>query len=124
MTPTSVLIVDDNVELAENLGEVLADEGYPCEIEATGSGAIRRIEQKEYGLIITDLRMHGTDGLAVAAAARRRTPPTPVVMITAFACDPQLEAARAVGVADVFTKPVDTSVLVALVKQRISHGDG
>lgn len=123
MTPANVLIVDDNIDLAENLGEVLTDEGYLCEIEATGAGAIRRIEQSEYGLVITDLRMHGADGIQVAAAAQRRSPPTPVVIITAFAGDPQLDAARKVGVTEVVTKPVDPSALVALVKRRMSNGD-
>jgi two-component system, response regulator PdtaR len=119
MVPSCVLIVDDNRDLADNLGEVLEDEGYECAIAYDASSAIERIHAQHYDLVVTDLRMTPQDGLAVVHAARQRSPHTIVVLMTAFAGEVQLDAARAAGVAEVVAKPIDTLRFVEFVRARV-----
>jgi CheY-like chemotaxis protein len=116
----SVLIVDDNRDLAENLGEVLSDEGYECAVAYDAASAIDRIRAKRYDLVVTDLRMTPQDGLAVVGAARARSADTLVVLMTAFAADVQLDAARAAGVSEVVAKPIDTVRFVEFVRTHVS----
>lgn len=121
MAPSSVLIVDDNRDLADNLGEVLQDEGYECAIAYDAKSAIDRIRAHHFDLVVTDLRMSPMDGLSVVHAARLRSQETVVVLMTAFAGDVQLDAAMAAGVADVVAKPIDTLRFVEFVRARVAQ---
>lgn len=121
MTPGSVLIVDDNEDLAENLGEALTDEGYDCAIANCGNAAIDRLRDTEFDLVITDLRMSPGDGLAVVEAVRRRSATTPVVVMTAFAGDLHIDTAQRAGATAVVAKPVDTGKLVQLVRGELDR---
>lgn len=116
-----VLIVDDNRDLAENLVEVLEDEGFACAIAHGGDEAIAEIERAEFDLVITDFRMAPVDGLAVVGAVRRKSLQTPVVMMTAFAVELQLDAARIAGVTEIVAKPVDTGRLVAFARRCVAQ---
>lgn len=119
MTPAKVLIVDDNRDLAENLAEILTDEGYACAVAFDGPAALDELARSRFELVITDLRMTPTDGLAVVDAARVASPDAVVVLMTAFAGEIQLDAARAAGVTEVVAKPVDTAGLVEFIRGRI-----
>ncbi|MBL8945495.1 MAG: response regulator [Myxococcales bacterium] len=116
-----MLIVDDNRDLADNLGEVLEDEGYDCAIAYDAISAIDRIRARHFDLVVTDLRMSPLDGLTVVHAARLRSQETIVVLMTAFAGDVQLEAAMAAGVAEVVAKPIDTLRFVEFVRDRVAQ---
>jgi CheY-like chemotaxis protein len=119
MNARAVLIVDDNLDLAENLGEVLSQEGFRCAIVASGHAAIDRLDDTRFDLVITDLRMADGDGLTVVAAVRSRSPDTPIVLMTAFAGQLQLDMAERAGVSDVVAKPLDMAELIELVRRRI-----
>ncbi len=119
MNRSTVLIVDDNRDLAENLGEVLGDEGYTCAIAYDADSAIAQLDRMQFDFVITDLRMTPRDGLAVVAAVRRQSLEIPIVLMTAFAGEVQIEIARAAGVSEVLAKPVDSERLVAFVRERI-----
>jgi CheY-like chemotaxis protein len=121
MVPSSVLIVDDNRDLADNLGEVLEDEGYECAVAYDARSAIERIHAQHYDLVVTDLRMTPEDGLTVVQAARQRSCETVVVLMTAFAGEVQLDAALAAGVAEVVAKPIDTLRFVEFVRARVAQ---
>ncbi len=116
MNAAKVLIVDDNRDLAENLGEVLTDEGYECAVAFDAISAIDRILAKQFDVVITDLRMTPRDGLAVVGAARQKSAETLVVLMTAFAGEVQLDAARAAGVSEVVAKPIDTPRFLEFVR--------
>jgi CheY-like chemotaxis protein len=111
MNAAKVLIVDDNRDLAENLGEVLTDEGYECAVAYDAGSAIDRILAKQFDVVITDLRMTPRDGLAVVGAARQKSADT-------LAGEVQLDAARAAGVSEVVAKPIDTPRFLEFVRSR------
>ena len=61
------LVVDDEAEIAEALGDFLSLEGYEAEIAVGGAAAIERLRAGDYDLIVSDLRMPGIDGPALHA---------------------------------------------------------
>jgi CheY-like chemotaxis protein len=79
-----VLVVDDDVDLGETLVLLLRRFGYTCLSAASGDQAIAILDAEPLDLVVTDLHMPGTDGLAVARRAREKCPPIPVVLMTAY----------------------------------------
>lgn len=68
------LIVDDEPEIAEALGEFLELEGYTCELAESGRAATERLKFGRYDLVVSDLRMPDMDGPALFAWLKRERP--------------------------------------------------
>ncbi|NJN45482.1 MAG: response regulator [Candidatus Competibacteraceae bacterium] len=60
--PHAVLVVDDEVDIAELLGEILARDGHRIDVAASGNAALRKIHGRDYDLILSDLKMPDLDG--------------------------------------------------------------
>ena len=58
-----VLIVDDNLELAENIAEILEDEGFDCDMADSAEHALERLASTRFSLVISDIRMDGMTGV-------------------------------------------------------------
>ncbi len=100
-----VLVVDDEGEMAEMVGDYLGDRGYDAEVAVGGKAALAALRRKQYDAVITDLRMEGTDGLDVLAASQEREPSRPVILMTAFgSIDGAMDAVRR-GAFHYLTKP-------------------
>ena len=115
----SVLIVDDNVDLADNLREILEEEGVSCDVADSGDAALAMMDVRTYDLVLTDLRMDDTDGLGVLREVSQRWPRTPVIIMTAYARDGTVERARREGALDVIPKPIDVESLVGTVERML-----
>ena len=103
----AVLVVDDNVEHAEDLAEVLALEGLDVDYAAGGRAAIERLAARHYDLVVTDMRMPEVSGLDLLSHVKSTRPSAPVVVMTAFTREERLDEARARGAVAVFEKPID-----------------
>jgi two-component system response regulator HydG len=77
-----VLIIDDNAPWAETVAEALDPVGYDCTVATTSAAGARKIETEEFGVILTDLKMEGLDGLAILRKAKQELPEAGVVVIT------------------------------------------
>ncbi|MGE0320810.1 MAG: response regulator [Polyangiaceae bacterium] len=116
MPPNTLLIVDDHVELAENLAEILEGQGHTCRIAENADEALEALRSETFAGIITDYRLPGSSGLDLIAALRQRGVSTPVVLISAFAADDVIRQAQEAGALDVLAKPVDFDQLGRLVR--------
>src|ERR687892_170840 len=105
MPETRVLVVDDERSMRELLAITLRQAGYDVTLADGGSSAIEQLREGSFDLIVTDLRMHETDGMAVLRAAREMTPETPVVVVTAYASTETAVEAMKLGAYDYVTKP-------------------
>src|SRR5919106_5508033 len=105
MPETRVLVVDDERSMRELLSITLRQAGYDVTLAEGGAAAIARLEREAFDLIITDLRMQETDGMAVLRAARERAPGTVVVVVTAYASTETAVEAMRLGAYDYLTKP-------------------
>jgi two-component system, NtrC family, response regulator HydG len=113
----TVMIIDDNIDLAENLGEILEDEHIRSEVVSDGMTALTRLEGGGFDLVITDIRMPGMDGIQVLKAIHKRWPALPVIVMTAYSSDSSLEEAAASGALGVISKPIDIEQVIGLVRR-------
>lgn len=109
-----ILLVDDQPENLRTLEAVLEPLGYPLLTATSGHGALRMLLERDFALILLDVRMPGLDGLETAQLIkeRTRTRDTPIVFLTA-ARDEVSDIARGygVGAVDYVLKPFDPELL-------------
>jgi len=109
------LFVDDNLEFAENMVEIMGDCGADCEMAGSGAEAIVRVKQTRFDALVTDMRMPEVGGAVVVREIRRIDPGLPAVVLTAHAGDADLESARREGLLAVLSKPAPIERLLALL---------
>ena len=116
MSPSGrVLMIDDNVEFAENVQEILIDEGVEVQVAADGPTGLQMIADNRYDLVITDMHMPGMNGLEIIRYIKEKRPGLPVIVISAYARDELLEAAEKEGALSILPKPVDLGYLSEFV---------
>lgn len=114
---SKLLVVDDDLSMREMLEVMLTSEGYDVEYAEDGARAIRMLKDKEYDLILCDIRMEPVGGLEVLRTAKHRSPRTVVIMISAFATTETAVEAMKEGAYDYIPKPFN----VDEVKQTIQN---
>jgi len=101
-----VLIVDDDAEFRLELATLLGDKGHSVHSVPSAVQAIRALEQEEFEVMFTDLRMGRVSGMELLANARTRWPRLVVVMLTAKATVETAVQALQLGAFDYLRKPV------------------
>jgi two-component system, OmpR family, response regulator len=117
-----LLIVEDEVHLAEALRRGLEAEGFAVDVCGDGSEAVVRIAQAEFDLVLLDILLPGTNGFKVCASIREAGNWVPILMLTAK--DGELDEAEALdtGADDYLTKPFSFVVLVARIRALLRRG--
>jgi two-component system response regulator HydG len=110
-----VLIIDDQKAHAEAIAESLERVGYDCIVATSGSAGARKLEQEDFDVVLTDLRMEDMDGLAILRKAKQDSPDTEVVVITAHGDVKTAVEAIKQGASNYLAKPVDMGELRAIV---------
>ncbi|MBP1722331.1 MAG: response regulator [Deltaproteobacteria bacterium] len=114
-----ILVVDDEPSMRESLRDWLKDSGYEVDIAPDGEVALKLISEKDYGLLVLDLKLPGKNGIEVLKEARQRRPGLRGIIITAFpSVDTAVEAMRE-GAVDYLPKPFTLSELEKLVAENI-----
>jgi DNA-binding response OmpR family regulator len=108
MTQT-ILVVDDDPGMLEYLSERLAPEGFTVFTAATGQDGINQAISRQPDLILLDLRLPVTDGVAVCEALRAETKTAgiPILVVTGVHSPDQLEESMTSGADDFISKPID-----------------
>jgi two-component system response regulator GlrR len=124
-----ILLVDDDKDLLQLIALRLRAAGYAVRTAESGEAALASLSAERPHLVVSDLRMHGMDGLALFDAIRREAPDLPVVILTAHGTIPEAVDATRRGVFGFLTKPFDSKVLLDTVADalRLSgapHGEG
>ncbi len=118
--PERVMLVEDDRELRELLGEILEDAGYAVAPFATANDALRAFEAGDIpDVVVTDLIMPGMRGQELLAEIRARSPEVNVITITAFgSIDSAIELVKA-GAYDYLTKPVSAAEMLLTVEKAL-----
>jgi CheY-like chemotaxis protein len=111
----SILVVDDNIELAENLAEILAGAGYESAVAASAEAARDLIRAGNIAAVLTDFRLPGKNGAELIGELRDAGVDIPVAVMSAYTDPALLERAEEAGAVDVFPKPVDITRLISLI---------
>lgn len=112
-----VLIVEDELHLAEGLRFNLEAEGYEAEVVETGEGALDRIRSAErrFDLVVLDVMLPGKDGFTVVAELRANQQFVPVLMLTARGRPEDVLKGFAAGADDYLPKPTELAILLARI---------
>ena len=114
---TQVLILDDEPIVWKRLKPALEKAGYEVEAFTQSSNAMRRVQEKEFDIVVTDLKMEGIDGMAFLSEVKSRSPRTEVIVITGFATMDTAKESFQKGVFDFVAKPFKRGELLEIVKK-------
>ncbi|MFA6586253.1 MAG: response regulator transcription factor [Candidatus Paceibacterota bacterium] len=112
-----ILIVEDNIKLAENIKQGLMQEGYAVDVISEGLAAERRIliNRDEYDLVILDRMLPGKDGVSVCYNWRENEVTIPILMLTALNTTDDKVIGLDAGADDYLAKPFAFKELLARV---------
>ena len=111
-----ILIVEDEVRLADTLGQIMADQRYQADVVYDGADGLDYGLSGQYDVILLDVMLPKLDGLEVARRLRCAHVSTPILMLTARDEIPDKIAGLDHGADDYMTKPFDTGELLARVR--------
>jgi two-component system, NtrC family, response regulator HydG len=121
MENETVLVVDDEVEMLTLLRNYLTREGYAVQTAPSAEIALHLLEEHDFDMVLTDLRMRGLDGLAVVRELHATRPETQVILMTGFGgIDTAVEAIKA-GAYHFVAKPVKLPEVGALVRKALAE---
>lgn len=116
-----ILVVDDEDVIRETVSDVLR--GCGCDIEEAADGAegIARIQEQDFDLVLSDIKMPSHSGYEIFAAAKERNKDCPVILMTGFGYDPNhsIVRARREGLAAVLFKPFKVEQLLGEIRTAI-----
>jgi DNA-binding response OmpR family regulator len=117
-----VLVVDDEVALADLLREGLTDEGFAVDVMHTGVDGLWAATQHPYDVVVLDIMLPRLSGYEVCRQLRQRNIWTPVLMLTAKDGEYDEADALDLGADDYLTKPFSFVVLVARIRALTRRG--
>ena len=121
MSLGSVVIVDDERSMGELLVTDLRLRGYDPIAFTRAAPALDHVRTQPVDVVLTDVRMPGTDGLQLCAQLSALQPQVPVIVMTAFGSMDTAVAALRVGAYDFLTKPIEPDLLAAALDRAIKH---
>lgn len=119
-----ILVVDDEVRLAESIARGLAAEGFDTDVVHDGVDALWQAREVDYAAIVLDIMLPGKNGYEVCRELRSEGIATPILMLTAK--DGEYDEAEGLdtGADDYLRKPFSYVVLVARLKAMLRRGSG
>ncbi len=110
-----ILVVDDELIVRESLTKWFREDGFRVDAAADGAGALKKVQQESWNLVLVDIRMPGMDGMELLHRIKKLKKNTVVIIITAFATVETAVRALKEGAYDYITKPIDPDYLSHLV---------
>jgi two-component system OmpR family response regulator len=119
-----ILVVDDEVRLAQSIARGLAAEGFETDVVHDGLDAVWRATEVDYAAIVLDIMLPGKNGYEVCRDLRAEGITTPILMLTAK--DGEYDEAEGLdtGADDYLRKPFSYVVLVARLRAMLRRGAG
>lgn len=115
----SILVVDDENSMREFLEIMLTQDGYKVALAENGEKACAILDETNFDLVITDIRMKDIDGIGVLRKAKSVDPDTMVVLISAFATAATAVEAMKEGAYDYIPKPFKVREFRKIVKEAL-----
>jgi DNA-binding response OmpR family regulator len=118
-----ILIVEDDVRLADVLRRGLAESGHVVDVEADGQAGESTATEGAYDAIVLDVMLPRKDGIAVARALRAAKIRTPILMLTARDASGDVVTGLDAGADDYVRKPFDFEELEARLRTLMRRGE-
>ena len=115
VSPVSILVVDDEEAIRQNLYDILTLEGHHVALASGGEEGIQTFREGDFDLVFTDLGMPEVSGWQVAKAIKQIDPKTPVVIITGWGATLDKQKVRESGIDLQISKPFRIHQLLEMV---------
>jgi DNA-binding NtrC family response regulator len=116
-----ILIIDDDESFCDVMKFHLEEVGFEIDAAHDGKTGLSLFTSKKHSIVLTDMKMPGMDGLSLMKEVHKRSPGTPVIVITAFGdIDTAVEAMKC-GAFDFVPKPTSREHLKIIVKRAVDH---
>jgi RNA polymerase sigma factor (sigma-70 family) len=119
-----VYIVDDDASVRDSLGLLLGINNRRTQTFASADDFLRVCQPDWSGCILLDIRMPGTDGLALQSKLQERGIALPIIFMTAHGDVPTVRTALKAGAVDYLEKPVDPDALLPAVQAALEMDNG
>ncbi len=116
----TVLVVDDDPLVRETLEDLLSDNGFEVSLVESAEAALLAVSDREFGLVLSDIRMPGKDGMELLPELRELRPYTPVILMTGFASIDSAVRAMREGAFDYITKPFRNDELLVSLERAFT----
>ena len=116
---TSVLVVDDDQDLAEMLGIVLNGAGFEVDLVGRGDEAIEVFRSSQPDLVLLDIMLPGLDGIEVCRELRKQSTQVPIIMLTAKTDTQDVVKGLEAGADDYMDKPFTNPELIARIRAHL-----
>jgi DNA-binding NtrC family response regulator len=120
-TQLDILIVDDEAIVCARLKPALEKDGYHVETFTDSIQAKKRLEERRFDIVVTDIKMADIDGMMLFRFIKEKWPTTRVIIISGFATVDITREAFQAGVCDVIAKPFKISQLKDLLARVSSE---
>ncbi|NJB68835.1 nitrogen regulation protein NR(I) [Desulfobaculum xiamenense] len=118
----SILIVDDDAQLRQSFGRLLAQEGHDVRTAPSAEAGVEIVREDCPDLVIMDVRLPGMTGLEGFQVMHRYEPKLPVIVMTAFGTTETAIEATKLGAFDYVLKPFDIPDILTLIEQALDAG--
>ena len=115
MPGLSVLIVDDDLDIATNVSDILNEFGYEVATANDGKEALAKVRGQQFDVALLDFKMPDMDGATLYEQIRKIQPQIVAIMVTAYAGSDGVDRAINAGVWQVLRKPVDVQDLLSKI---------
>ena len=111
-TPLKILVLDDDIDLAESLADILEMRGHDVTLVHNGADAVQTFRENHYDIGFFDVQMPGMNGVESFLEIKKIKPEAKVFMMTGFSVEQLLQQALANGALGVLRKPFDIGELL------------
>ncbi|MBA3232219.1 MAG: sigma-54-dependent Fis family transcriptional regulator [Acidobacteria bacterium] len=116
-----ILVADDHDSLRRGIVRALSDAQHDVDEAPNGNVAIERLHEGQYDVVLSDLKMGGSDGMDVLRTAKSLHPNTAVILMTAFGSIHTAVEAMKIGAFDYVQKPFEIEEMELKIAKAIEH---
>jgi DNA-binding NtrC family response regulator len=116
-----ILVADDHDSLRRGIARALTDSGHEVDEAPNGTAAIERLHEGPFDVVLSDLKMGGSDGMDVLRTAKTLHPTTAVILMTAFGSIHTAVEAMKFGAFDFVQKPFEIEEMEVKIEKAIEH---
>ena len=121
MASERILVADDHDSLRRGLARVLTEGGHDVVEASNGNAALERLHEGQFDVVLSDLKMGGSDGLDVLRTAKALHPSSAVILMTAFGSVHTAVEAMKVGAFDYVQKPFEIEEMELKIAKALDH---
>lgn len=116
---SNILIIDDEKAIRKTLSEILSYEGYKIDEAGDGEEGLKKAREKEYDVILCDIKMPKIDGIEFLEKAKEANPDIPIIMISGHGTIETAVEAVKKGAYDYISKPPDLNRLLITIRNAM-----